>query len=156
MLENAFADIYLKFKLQFYQRMFSQPQDLPDSLTTVESICMETILALNRPSVNQFAAFLGISQPNAAYKVSQLIRKGYLKKLRSQRDKREFYLIPTVKYMRQYKSSNAYVQVVLDRVRERFSAQELRQLESALEIIGSELMPEMPALITSRRKPAQR
>lgn len=46
----------------------------------------------DRPTVNEFASFVQISPPNAAYKVNSLIRKGYLKKVQSQEDKREYRL----------------------------------------------------------------
>ncbi len=36
---------------------------------------METIQALGTPTVNEFATFMRISPPNAAYKVNSLIKK---------------------------------------------------------------------------------
>ena len=79
MLEEVFTRVYTKFKLHFYQSVFSRFQNREASLTTVETFCMEIIYALERPTVNEFASFVQISPPNAAYKVNSLIRKGYLK-----------------------------------------------------------------------------
>ena len=63
MLKNAFFDVYTKIKLQFYKEIFQRFQTREASLTTVETFCMETILALDRPTVNEFATFMCISPP---------------------------------------------------------------------------------------------
>ena len=57
MLEQAFADVYSKFKLHFYQKVFSRFQAREASLTTVETFCMEIIQALGTPTINEFARF---------------------------------------------------------------------------------------------------
>ena len=75
MLNQAFNEVYTKFKLHFYQEIFRRFQDREASLTTVETFCMESIMALGRPSVNEFATFMRISPPNAAYKVNSLVKK---------------------------------------------------------------------------------
>lgn len=80
MLETAFSEVYTKFKLHFYRKVFERWESREATLTTVETFCMEIIYALDRPTVNEFASFVQISPPNAAYKVNSLIRKGYLEK----------------------------------------------------------------------------
>ena len=75
MLKDAFFNVYTKFKLHFYQEIFSRFQDREASLTTVETFCMEAIQALGSPTVNEFATFMRISPPNAAYKVNSLIKR---------------------------------------------------------------------------------
>ena len=75
-LETAFNEVYTKFKLHFYQEIFRRFQDREASLTTVETFCMESIMALGSPTVNEFATFMRISPPNAAYKVNSLVKKG--------------------------------------------------------------------------------
>ena len=86
MLEQAFFNVYTKFKLHFYQEIFRRFQDREASLTTVETFCMETIMALGTPTVNEFATFMRISPPNAAYKVNSLVKKGYIRKVQSRED----------------------------------------------------------------------
>ena len=44
MLEKSFDRIYSKFKLHFYQAVFSQFQTREASLTAVETFCMEIII----------------------------------------------------------------------------------------------------------------
>ena len=97
MLKESFRGVYTKFKLHFYQAVFSRFQSQESSLTTVEGFCMEIILALGRPTINEFARFVHISPPNAAYKVNSLIQKGYIRKERSPEDKREYHLAVTQK-----------------------------------------------------------
>ena len=143
MLKDVFFDVYNKFKLHFYQEIFQRFQNREASLTTVETFCMEAIQALARPTVNEFATFMRISTPNAAYKVSSLIRKGYLRKVRSQADRREYHLEVTQRYLDYYDVSSTYVEQVMSRITERFSPEECGRLESMLRIVSRELMPEV-------------
>ena len=99
MLRDAFFSVYTKFKLHFYQEIFQRFQSREASLTTVETFCMETILALGNPTINEFASFMRISSPNAAYKVNSLIKKGYVRKVQSEEDRREYHLQVTQKYI---------------------------------------------------------
>ena len=143
MLKRAFNDVYTKFKLHFYQEIFSRFQDREASLTTVETFCMETIQALGSPTVNEFATFMHISSPNAAYKVNSLIKKGYLKKVQSPEDRREYHLQVTEKYVDYYNISSAYMMEVMDRVAQRFSPEDCKKLEEILTVVSEELMPEV-------------
>ena len=143
MLKRAFFTVYTKFKLHFYKEIFQRFQTREASLTTVETFCMETILALGKPTINEFASFMCISSPNAAYKVGSLIKKGYIRKVQSETDRREYHLEVTQKYIDYYNISAAYMVQVMDRISERFSPQDCQKLEEMLEIISRELMPEI-------------
>ena len=143
MLEENFETVYTKFKLHFYQEIFERFQNREASLTTVETFAMETIQALGCPTVNEFASFMRISPPNAAYKINSLIRKGYVRKIQSEHDKREYHLQVTQKYKDYYNISNAYVRLVVQRMRQRFSPEDCARLEEMLRVISSELMPEV-------------
>ena len=143
MLDESFRDVYTEFKLHFYQEVFSRFQNREASLTAVETFCMEIIMALEEPTINEFASFVNISSPNAAYKVNSLIQKGYVEKIRSNQDRREYHLRPTQKYMDYYNISTGYLHTVMERINKRFTAEEARQLDRFLQIVGSELMPEV-------------
>lgn len=143
MLKNAFFTVYTKFKLHFYQEIFSRFQDREASLTTVETFCMEAIQALDSPTINEFATFMRISPPNAAYKVNSLIKKGYIRKVQSSDDRREYHLEITQKYINYYNISTAYMTAVMDRIAQRFTPAECAQLEEMLTIVSQELMPEV-------------
>ena len=143
MLRNAFNTVYAKFKLHFYKEIFERFQDREASLTTVEVFCMETIMALGRPTVNEFATFMRISSPHAAYTVNSLIRKGYLSKVQSETDRREYHLEVTRKYTDYYNISSGYTDLVMARICERFSPEDCEKLAQMLGIISRELMPEV-------------
>mgnify|MGYP001262161205 CR=1 FL=1 len=143
MLEKLFAETYDKFKLAFYRKIFGRFADREASLTAVETFCVEAIYALNRPTINEFATFTEISAPNAAYKVNSLVRKGYIKKVQSQDDKREYYLEVTDRFKDYYSLSTFYVNEVVARIRQRFSPEEIAQFEHLLSVMSNELMPEV-------------
>ena len=144
MLEQTFNGVYTKFKLHFYKAVFSRFQDREASLTTVETFCMEIIMALGRPTINEFARFVQISPPNAAYKVNSLVQKGYVRKVQSPDDKREYFLEVTQKYIDYYNLSYNYLNTVMDRIKHRFPEEDVERLEDMLHVISSELMPEFP------------
>lgn len=143
LLEQAFNSVYSKFKLHFYQEIFRRFQDREASLTTVETFCMESIQALGRPTINEFASFMRISPPNAAYKVNSLVKKGYVQKVQSASDRREYHLVPTQKYLDYYNISSGYIDTVMNRVTARFTPEECGVLEEMLRIVSRELMPEV-------------
>ena len=143
MLEKRFQAVYTKFKLHFYQEVFSRFQNREASLTTVETFAMETILALGAPTINEFASFMRISSPNAAYKINSLIRKGYIEKVKSEQDRREYHLRPTQKYLNYYNISNDYVKTVMERIQKRFTPADCAKIEEMLAVIDRELMPEI-------------
>ena len=124
MLKDAFFNVYTKFKLHFYQEIFSRFQDREASLTTVET-------------------FWRISPPNAAYKVNSLIKKGYIRKVQSSDDRREYHLEITQKYIDYYNISTAYMTAVMNRITQRFTPAECAKLEEMLTIISRELMAEV-------------
>lgn len=143
MLEKSFDQVYTKFKLHFYRAVFGHFQRREATLTTVETFCMEIIMALGRPTVNEFSSFVGISPPNAAYKINNLVQKGYVRREQSETDKREFHLVVTQKYVDYYNISYGYLGTVMKRIEERFSSEEVAQLEKMLQVISKELMPEI-------------
>ena len=144
MLEKDFNEVYTKFKLHFYRAVFGRFKRREATLTTVETFCMEIILALGEPTVNEFSNFVGISPPNAAYKINSLVQKGYVEKRQSQEDKREYHLVVTQKYIDYYNISSSYMEEVMDRIVRRFPAEDCAKLEEILTVVSRELMPEVP------------
>lgn len=143
MLQESFNNVYTKFKLHFYQKVFEKIQNREMSLTTVETFCMEIIYAMKNPTINEFAKIANLSSPNAAYKINNLVKKGYVKKVQSQEDKREYHLEVTEKYLNYYNISYNYLETVMQRIEERFTPEEVSTLTRMLEIIDKELMPEV-------------
>ncbi|MGN0712535.1 MAG: MarR family winged helix-turn-helix transcriptional regulator [Anaerovoracaceae bacterium] len=143
MLEKSFSDIYTKFKLSLYSKVFNQDIDVEDALPATEVLCVELIYAMGRPTINEFASFAQLSAPNAAYKVGNLVKKGYIRKVQSEEDKREYHLEVTEKYMTTYGVTYDYIGKVMKRIRERFSPEQVEELEEILGVIDDELMPEV-------------
>ena len=143
MLDQAFEQVYNKFKLHFYQKIFSRFEDREATLTTVESFCMEVIMALREPTIAEFSHVMNLSTPNAAYKINSLVKKGYVERIQSSTDKREYHLRPTQKYIDYYNISYSYLHQVMERAKERFSPEDLQKLEEMLVIFSDELMPEI-------------
>ena len=98
MLEKNFVEVYDKFKLNFYRRIFDLVREREGSLSAMEAFSLEVIKMLDEPTVGQFADFLNISQSNATYKVNSLIRKGYLERQNSAVDRREYHLVLSEKF----------------------------------------------------------
>lgn len=58
-----------------FTNLFEKIQNRETSLTTVETYCIEIIAAMGNPTVSEFASFIQISSPNAAYKINSLVKK---------------------------------------------------------------------------------
>lgn len=147
MLQDSFLEVYDKFKLEFFRRIFEQVREREGSLTAMEAFSIEIIHALNEPTIGRFAEFLNISQSNATYKVNSLIKKGYLKKQNSDTDRREYHLVLSEKYYTYTDIMRSYVTTVLGRIEENFSPDEVKLFSDMLERISAEMMPEAGKLV---------
>ncbi|MBE5915626.1 MAG: MarR family transcriptional regulator [Pseudobutyrivibrio ruminis] len=143
MLEEKLTEVYTKFKIHFYQEMFKKLQSRETSLTIVELFCVEIIYSLNNPTVKEFADFIGVSSPNAAYKVACLIEKGYVEKVQSEQDRREYHLHVTEKYLDYLNLSQGYVSTVAQRAEERFTPERVEALNDILYDMSNDLMTEV-------------
>ena len=142
MLERKFVEVYDKFKLQFYRKIFEKVKERDGSLSAMEGFSLEIIRALGEPTVGQFADFLNISQSNATYKVNNLIRKGYLVRQNSEVDRREYHLVLSEKYRNYMNLLTSYEKTVINRMRERLPQEDLETFDRVLRVMADELMPE--------------
>ena len=71
------------------------------------------------------------------------MKKGYVRKVQSASDRREYHLEVTQKYLDYYNVSRNYIEMVMDRVAARFTSEECGKLEEMLRIVDRELMPEV-------------
>ncbi len=142
MLQDNFQNVYDKFKLEFFRKIFELVREREGSLSAMEAFSIEVIHALNEPTIGQFAEFLNISQSNATYKVNNLIKKGYLKKQNSTTDRREYHLVLSEKYYGYTDIMRSYVKTVMDRIEASFTPEETELFSKMLGRISDELMPE--------------
>lgn len=142
MLEKSFTEVYDKFKLQFYRKVFELVRERDGSLSAMEAFSLEVIKMLDHPTIGQFADFLNISQSNATYKVNNLIKKGYLERENSATDRREYHLKLSEKFYNYMALLSSYEQRVMDRIKARFPEEDVNKFDEMLQIISNELMPE--------------
>ena len=90
MLEREFERLYYKFRENYCKNLFSSVKE--GSLSATDSYCLEVIFLLKSPSVNEFAEYVNISLPNASYRINNLINKGYVRKIKSEYDRRSIIL----------------------------------------------------------------
>ena len=142
MLEKSFTEVYDKFKLQFYRKVFELVRERDGSLSAMEAFSLEVIKMLDHPTIGQVADFLNISQSNATYKVNNLIKKGYLERENSTTDRREYHLKLSEKFYNYMALLSSYEQRVMDRIKARFPEEDVNKFDEMLQIISNELMPE--------------
>ena len=154
MIEKSFSDVIDRFRFQFFRRIFDQIRERDGSLTAMEAFSVEIIDLLGNPTIGQFAEFLNISQSNATYKVNSLMRKGYLVRQNSESDRREYHLVLSEKYRNYMSLLSSYENTVMQRMRDRFSPEELDIFDRMLQIMADELMPEINVIAEQKEKRA--
>ena len=122
MLSQEILDLYKKSRLMTYRAMFGRIREKTGSLSATEAYAVDVIYLLGSPTITQLAETLGISQPNATYKVNNLVAKGYACKTISEDER--FY-----KY---YGNSTRFIDNAVDALREDYSEDELKTFEKVL------------------------
>ena len=116
---------YERFRLSTYRSLFALLRERDGSLSATEAFSVDVIYLLQGPTIKEFADCLGISQPNATYKVNQLIQKGYVQKVPSLEDRRETHLRVTDRYMRYAERGGQPLTRALQTLQDQFSPQEM-------------------------------
>lgn len=101
-LGESVSELYKNLRLSHYRNLFGQLKEKAGSLSATEAFSVEVIYLLNQPTISEFADFIGISQPNASYKVNSLVTKGYLERISNDDDRREAHLCVTKKFLDYY------------------------------------------------------
>ena len=151
MFEDSFTNAYNKCKLMLYDKALDTGGK-KDALTVQEGISMEIITALGEPTINEFLSFAHLSASNGAYRVRQLEQGGYIVRRQDPKDRREYHLLATEKYAKEYGAITDYMRIVGSRVRERFSAEDVAKLDEMLSVMAEELMPEVGAKLREHHK----
>ena len=139
MLEKEFEKLYYKFRANYCKNLFAKSNSGEGSLTATESYCVEVIFLLDRPSVHEFADYVNISLPNATYRISNLINKGFIIKIPSERDKREYFLAVTDKFKEYYGANCIFNAKLMNLIKEKFSKEEVILLESLVKKMVDEI-----------------
>ena len=130
---------YERFRLITYRGLFSLLRERDSSLSAAEAFAVDVIYLLEEPTIKEFADCLGISQPNATYRVNHLIQKGYVQKTPSQEDRREAHLHVTDKYMRYRNEGHDAIHRSLQVLQDRFSPEEVATFTRMLQVLADTL-----------------
>ena len=118
-------ELFRKLRLSSYRSIYENIRDREGSLSATEAYAVDAIYLLGEPTIKRFSDFLGISQPNATYKVNSLIAKGYVEKVQSETDKRKMCLRVSEKFHRYYDQAENEISRAADLLCEEFSAEEI-------------------------------
>lgn len=140
MLEKDFERLYFKFRNNYCQNIFTGTDEEVDSLNPTEIYCVETIFLMNRPTIHQFANYVNISQPNATYRINNLMNKGFVRKVLSTEDRREYFLEVTDKFSKEYGMNSSFNIEFINKIHEKFNKEEIEQLELLLSKIVNEVL----------------
>ncbi len=135
MLSKEFQAVYDIFKKNFYASMCANSKEL----TMQEAFSLDIIHMLGNPTILEYANYMGISQPNATYKINQMIDKGYLIKEVYKKDKRAYKLQVTKKFLSLYRDNDKYIKKVLKEVENTFSKEEVQLLEKMLKDVKRQM-----------------
>ena len=118
MLQESILRLYRRLRLDGYRKLFGAVQER-------EAFSADLINLLGEPTLSQFAEYVGISQPNATYKVNALAGKGYVEKVVSKPDRREIRLRTGKKFAQYFDEDRPAICAAAERVRAQFSESEI-------------------------------
>lgn len=132
MLTEKLKSLYRKLRLVHYRELFGRIRDRDGSLSATEAFAVDAIYLLGNPTVSLLADTLGISQPNATYKVNNLSAKGYVVRTTSETDKRECHVSVGERFYRYYDTGCEFLAEAVEKLRQRFTDEELATFEKVL------------------------
>ena len=112
-------------------------------ITNNDMHIIEAIGRTEQKNMSAIAKSLSVTVGTLTIAINNLVKKGYLTKVQSREDKREYHLRVTQKYLDYYNISYQYMDTVLQRMEERFSPEELEILVRMLKVMDEELMSEI-------------
>lgn len=139
MNDNILEDIVRKTKLHFYRSVFREFEDSDRPLSIEESMLLEVIDYLDRPSINDLVNFLHISQPNMSYKVNVLVKKGYVRKVKNNKDQRFLHVVLTEDYLSYKQKKNEFTKDAMTRAEEKLNQKEIENLYHSLYLVDGVL-----------------
>lgn len=139
--DNILAEIVKKTKLHFFRSVFKNFNS--SSLSLGDSMILEVIEYLNRPSINDLVKFLYMSQPNVSYRINILQKKGYITKTKSMEDARITHIVLTDKYFSYKMKRNEITARVLRNVEAKLDKEEREYLYENLDLVNRELEKEL-------------
>lgn len=139
MKKTVLEDIITMANINFYTKIYSGFEKREATLSYTESMVVNIIDSLEKPTVNELVKILGISQPNISYKINTLVSKGYVEKVQSKEDGREFILRLTDRFKTYKKIAFSSISEVMDRLEEKLSKEDMENIYNSLDLIKAEM-----------------
>ena len=133
MLYKKLKTLYEKVRLKHYRDLFSRVKERDGSLSATEAYAADVIYLLGTPTVSTFAETLGISQPNATYKINNLVAKGYAIRSASEGDRRECRVSVGDRFFSYYNTDYPFIEESVGLLRKQYTPEELSLLERMLD-----------------------
>lgn len=124
MNRDILMTLYRKLRLGTYRQIFRKIREKDGSLSATEAFSADVIHLLGKPTITQFASYLGISQPNATYKVNTLAQKGYVRKVSASADRREVRLETGEKYAAYLREDTASLDRAVEAIKNKYTDEE--------------------------------
>ena len=128
-----------KMRLMHYKSLFGRIKEKAGSLSATEAYSADVINLLEKPTIKEFADCLGISQPNATYKVASLIEKGYITKEISSADRREWQLSMSEKFFGYFDTEDKSIKSAVEKLKREFTEEELNVFGRMLKALNTAL-----------------
>ena len=126
-----------KMRLMHYKSLFGRIKEKAGSLSATEAYSADVINLLEKPTIKEFADCLGISQPNATYKVASLIEKGYITKEISSADRREWKLSMSEKFFGYFDTEDKSIKSAVEKLKREFTEEELNVFGRMLKALNT-------------------
>ncbi len=133
MLYEKLKTLYESVRLKHYRDLFSRVKERDGSLSATEAYAADVIYLLGDPTVSTFADTLGISQPNATYKINNLVAKGYAVRSVSSEDRRECRVSVGDRFFSYYNTDYPFIAESVEQLQKNYTPQELALLERMLD-----------------------
>lgn len=139
MLYKQIKNLYEQFRLEHYRELFGRIREKDGSLSATEAYAADVIYLLGNPTVSTFAEVLGVSQPNATYKINNLEAKGYVTRSASDSDRRECRVSVGDRFYSYYNTDYPFIANGVDKLTEKYSPEELVLFEAMLKDLNSSM-----------------
>ncbi len=130
MLYEKIKKLYEHLRLQHYRELFGRIRERDGSLSATEAYAADVIYLLGNPTVRNFAEVLGISQPNATYKINNLAAKGYVSRSSSDEDRRECRVSVVDRFFSYYDTDYPFLSQGVERLAKLYSPEEMKLFEA--------------------------
>ena len=133
MLTTEIIHLYNRFRLMTYRALFGRIRERDGSLSATEAFAADVIYLLEEPTITQLAETLGISQPNATYKINNLVSKGYAVRTSSDADRRECRVSVGDRFFSYYNTDYPFIAESVEKLGQNYTPEELALLERMVE-----------------------